>query len=59
VSRVPVVPHIRQKHRENRGLSNRVAQNLAHLTPNLAKVVAAWPSLPEPIKRAMLALTTP
>jgi hypothetical protein len=24
--------------------------------PNLVKVITAWPSLPEPIRRAMLAL---
>jgi hypothetical protein len=28
----------------------------AELPPELAKIVAAWPSLPEPIRRAMLAL---
>jgi hypothetical protein len=35
------------------------AQNDAHsqtVDPDLAKVIAAWPSLSEPIKRAMLAL---
>jgi hypothetical protein len=26
------------------------------IDPNLAKIVAAWPMLPEPTKRAMLAL---
>jgi hypothetical protein len=26
------------------------------LDPDLAKIVAAWPSLPEPIRRAVLAL---
>jgi hypothetical protein len=26
------------------------------IDPNLAKIVAAWPSLREPIRRAMLAL---
>jgi hypothetical protein len=26
------------------------------IDPALAKIVAAWPSLPEPIRRAMLAL---
>jgi hypothetical protein len=28
----------------------------AELPPDLAKIVAAWPNLPEPIRRAMLAL---
>jgi hypothetical protein len=27
-----------------------------HYDPNLARVVAAWPTLPEHLKRAMLAM---
>jgi hypothetical protein len=29
---------------------------LPELPPDLAKIAAAWPSLPKPIRRAMLAL---
>jgi hypothetical protein len=28
----------------------------ARIDPDLARIVAAWPTLPEPIRRAMLAL---
>jgi hypothetical protein len=31
-------------------------ENLPPADPDLARVVAAWPSLPEPIKAAVLAL---
>ena len=29
---------------------------IANLPPELEKIVAAWPTLPEPIRRAMLAI---
>ena len=44
-------------------LASKVPEALAHslahespIDPNLARIVDAWPSLPEPIRRAMLAL---
>jgi hypothetical protein len=33
-----------------------VGPKRAALDPELARIVAAWPKLPEPIRRAMLAL---
>jgi hypothetical protein len=30
--------------------------NPAETDPDLARIIAAWPTLPEPIRRAMLAL---
>jgi hypothetical protein len=33
-----------------------VAPNLAETDPDLARVVAAWPTLAEPMRRAVLAL---
>lgn len=37
------------------GLQERL-QGQAASDPDLARIVAAWPTLPEPIRRAMLAL---
>jgi hypothetical protein len=38
------------------GLSTPVDTGIDTSDPNLAKVMNAWPTLPEPIRRAMLAL---
>jgi hypothetical protein len=34
----------------------RAEPNSAHSDPDLARVMAAWPTLPAPIRRAVLAL---
>ena len=41
----------------NPPFSERLGVNWVSLDPELAKIVAAWPTLPDPIRRAMLALT--
>jgi hypothetical protein len=41
---------------EKQGLSTPVDTGIDTSDPNLAKVMNAWPTLPEPIRRAMLAL---
>jgi hypothetical protein len=38
------------------GLGTPVDTEFDTSDPNLVKVIEAWPSLPEPIRRAMLAL---
>jgi hypothetical protein len=38
------------------GLSTPVDTGIDTVDPNLVKVIDAWPTLPEPIRRAMLAL---
>ena len=40
---------------ENASFSDRAAPGVA-VDAELARIVAAWPTLPEPLKRAMLAL---
>jgi hypothetical protein len=41
---------------ENSDFSALLAPELARIDPDLARIVAAWPTLAEPIRRAMLAL---
>ena len=41
---------------EKTGVSQGGAAKAQQIDPDLAKIVAAWPTLAEPIKRAMLAL---
>ena len=45
--------------RENRWGAETGGVESGASDPDLAKIIAAWPSLPEPIRRAMLALVGP
>lgn len=51
--KVPGKPHIRPTGGAESGALAALA-----LDPELARVVAAWPTLPEPIRRAVLALVS-
>jgi hypothetical protein len=42
--------------RRLKALNGRADFGLREPTPDLARIVTAWPSLPEPIRRAMLAV---
>ena len=54
--RVPVVDELSQETPGKQGVPEKALQKALQIDPALAQIVAAWPTLPDAIKRAMLAL---